>query len=94
MALKSAKGCWAGDPPTPTNPPPPSPSLCISSLPPQVIRSIGYKSVPVDDEVPFDPKLCIIPNVGGRVVSSGELARLYPESFSYLQVSCDGTRSI
>ncbi|KAJ3171337.1 hypothetical protein HDU87_008363 [Geranomyces variabilis] len=33
-----------------------------------LIRSIGYKSVRLFDEVPFDPKRSLIPNVKGRVV--------------------------
>ncbi|XP_066292188.1 NADPH:adrenodoxin oxidoreductase, mitochondrial-like [Branchiostoma lanceolatum] len=32
-----------------------------------VLRSIGYKSVPIDDTVPFDSQKGIIPNTAGRV---------------------------
>ncbi|XP_002730940.1 NADPH:adrenodoxin oxidoreductase, mitochondrial-like [Saccoglossus kowalevskii] len=32
-----------------------------------VLRSIGYKSIPIDDSVPFDNNQGIIPNIGGRV---------------------------
>jgi NADPH-dependent glutamate synthase beta subunit-like oxidoreductase len=37
-----------------------------------VFRSVGYKSVPLED-VPFDKKLGIIPNTGGRVISNNGL---------------------
>ena len=33
-----------------------------------VIRSIGYKAVRIDDELPFDPKSGVVPNIAGRVV--------------------------
>ena len=39
--------------------------LCCVDL--QALRSIGYKTKPVDTDVPFDPKQGIIPNVKGRV---------------------------
>ncbi|CAH1273967.1 FDXR [Branchiostoma lanceolatum] len=32
-----------------------------------VLRSIGYKSVPIDDTVPFDSQKGVIPNTAGRV---------------------------
>ena len=32
-----------------------------------VISSIGYKSLPIDPSVPFDPSKAIIPNTMGRV---------------------------
>ena len=32
-----------------------------------VITSIGYKSLPIDPEVPFDPRKAIVPNTLGRV---------------------------
>ncbi|XP_031556284.1 NADPH:adrenodoxin oxidoreductase, mitochondrial-like [Actinia tenebrosa] len=35
-----------------------------------VFRSIGYKSVPIDDTVPFDHKNGIIPNEDGRVLGT------------------------
>ena len=44
------------------------PSVCL-----QVLRSIGYKTLPVDRDVPFDPKKGIIPNLSGKVLQS-ELA--------------------
>ena len=44
------------------------PSVCL-----QVLRSIGYKTLPVDGDVPFDPKKGIIPNLSGKVLQS-ELA--------------------
>jgi adrenodoxin-NADP+ reductase len=34
-----------------------------------VLRSIGYKSVRVEEGVPFDDKLGVVPNEGGRVAS-------------------------
>ncbi|XP_044527582.1 NADPH:adrenodoxin oxidoreductase, mitochondrial [Gracilinanus agilis] len=33
-----------------------------------VLSSVGYKSLPIDPTVPFDPKLGIIPNRNGRVL--------------------------
>ena len=33
-----------------------------------MLRSIGYKSLPIDLGIPFDQKAGIVPNVGGRVV--------------------------
>ncbi|XP_004860668.1 NADPH:adrenodoxin oxidoreductase, mitochondrial isoform X1 [Heterocephalus glaber] len=33
-----------------------------------VLSSVGYKSLPIDPSVPFDPKLGVIPNTEGRVV--------------------------
>ena len=47
----------------------------------QVFRSIGYKSVAVGDDVPFDSKRGIIPNVNGRVV---ELGKCISYMFSHL----------
>ncbi|PFX31886.1 NADPH:adrenodoxin oxidoreductase, mitochondrial [Stylophora pistillata] len=35
-----------------------------------VFRSIGYKSIPVDDEVPFDMRKGVIPNINGRVIEA------------------------
>ncbi len=35
-----------------------------------VLRSIGYKSVKVDDGIPFDNRMGIIPNKDGRVVEA------------------------
>ncbi|XP_070579756.1 NADPH:adrenodoxin oxidoreductase, mitochondrial-like isoform X2 [Ptychodera flava] len=32
-----------------------------------ILRSIGYKSLPIDDSVPFDAKNGVIPNTAGRV---------------------------
>jgi len=36
-----------------------------------VFRSIGYKSIPIDDQVPFDARKGVIPNINGRVVNPG-----------------------
>jgi len=33
-----------------------------------VLRSIGYKSIPLQEGVPFDNKMGVIPNINGRVV--------------------------
>lgn len=33
-----------------------------------VLSSVGYKSRPIDPNVPFDPKLGVIPNMEGRVL--------------------------
>lgn len=33
----------------------------------QALKSIGYKTKPVDKDVPFDPKGGIIPNMNGYV---------------------------
>lgn len=33
-----------------------------------VLRSIGYKSIHIEKGIPFDVKLGVIPNIGGRVV--------------------------
>jgi len=35
-----------------------------------VLRSIGYKSISVEEGIPFDKRLGIIPNINGRVVES------------------------
>ncbi len=32
-----------------------------------IISSIGYKSIPIDPAVPFDPRRAIVPNEMGRV---------------------------
>ena len=41
-----------------------------------VIRSIGYKGLMVDPDIPFNHELNIIPNNAGRVVSSnGEIMK-------------------
>ena len=42
----------------------------------QVIRSIGYKSLPVDENLPFDTRKSIIPNLRGRVISGKPLSLL------------------
>lgn len=34
-----------------------------------VFRSIGYKSIPIDDHVPFDSRKGVVPNINGRVVN-------------------------
>jgi len=34
-----------------------------------ILRSIGYKSIRVEDGIPFDTRLGVIPNIDGRVVS-------------------------
>lgn len=34
-----------------------------------LLSSVGYKSIPIDPSVPFDPKLGVIPNIEGRVVN-------------------------
>ena len=36
----------------------------------QVLRSIGYKTIPVDKDIPLDAGSGIIPNVAGRVIDS------------------------
>ena len=41
----------------------------LSSSSVQVLRSIGYKSIPVSGEVPFDSKKGIIPNHFGKINS-------------------------
>lgn len=33
-----------------------------------MIRSIGYKTVEVDSDVPYDPATGTIPNIAGRVL--------------------------
>ncbi|XP_042913087.1 NADPH:adrenodoxin oxidoreductase, mitochondrial isoform X2 [Parasteatoda tepidariorum] len=38
-----------------------------------VIKSIGYKSSPIDPSVPFDPKRCIVPNKKGKVLNKNGL---------------------
>ena len=38
---------------------------------PQVFRSIGYKSISIDEQVPFDTRRGVIPNIDGRVVRPG-----------------------
>ena len=37
----------------------------------QVFRSIGYKSIPIDDQIPFDKRGGVIPNINGRVINTG-----------------------
>ena len=44
--------------------------LYFQSLFLQVLRSIGYKTVPLDNDVPFEPKMGIIPNIAGKVIDS------------------------
>ena len=48
-------------------------SQTVSLSSPQVIRSIGFKCLPVDDGLPFDTTKCVIPNIRGRV-TTGETA--------------------
>ncbi|XP_015762339.1 PREDICTED: NADPH:adrenodoxin oxidoreductase, mitochondrial-like, partial [Acropora digitifera] len=36
-----------------------------------VFRSIGYKSISIDEQVPFDTRRGVIPNIDGRVVRPG-----------------------
>ena len=36
----------------------------------QALRSIGYRTLPVEDGVPYDAKLGIVPNISGRVIES------------------------
>lgn len=36
-----------------------------------VFRSIRYKSIPIDDHVPFDRRKGVIPNINGRVTNPG-----------------------
>ena len=33
------------------------------------LRSIGYKPLPIDPDLPFDSDLGIVPNVAGRVTN-------------------------
>ena len=49
------------------------PSVCL-----QVLRSIGYKTLPVDKDVPFDPKKGIIPNLSGKVLQSELIIHFIP----------------
>ena len=37
----------------------------------QVFRSIGYKSIPIDNQIPFDKRRGVIPNINGRVINTG-----------------------
>lgn len=51
----------------------------------QVFRSIGYKSVPIDETVPFDHKNGVIPNEDGRVLgTTGKIEHSLCFFFSYL----------
>ena len=43
---------------------------------PKVLRSIGYRTLPVDTGVPYDEKKGVISNDQGRVLN-GELYQLY-----------------
>ena len=54
------------------------PIVCL-----QVLRSIGYKTLPVDKDIPFDPKKGIIPNLSGKVLQS-KLRSYRLSFFSYL----------
>lgn len=36
-----------------------------------VFRSIGYKSIPIDNQIPFDKRRGVIPNLNGRVINTG-----------------------
>jgi adrenodoxin-NADP+ reductase len=38
-----------------------------------VVRSIGYKNVNIDESVPFDKKLGVVSNVGGKVIGKDGL---------------------
>ena len=38
-----------------------------------VLRSVGYKSIPVESGIPYDDKKGIIPNDGGRVTGEDGL---------------------
>ena len=40
--------------------------VCVA----QVLRSIGYKTIPVDKDVLLEPRTGVIPNVAGRVIDS------------------------
>lgn len=41
-----------------------------------VLRSIGYKSIPLQEGVPFDHKMGVIPNIEGRVVEEARSRQL------------------
>ena len=42
-------------------------SVCSAA---QVLRSIGYKTIPLDKDIPLDAGSGIIPNAAGRVIDS------------------------
>ena len=41
-------------------------ALCYS----QVLRSIGYKTIQIDRDIPFDSVTGTIPNIAGRIIDS------------------------
>lgn len=41
-----------------------------------MLRSIGYKSIPLQEGVPFDHKMGVIPNIEGRVVEEARSRQL------------------
>ena len=43
----------------------------------QVFRSIGYKSIPVGEDVPFNSIKGVIPNVNGRVIGKFTLHTIF-----------------
>lgn len=59
----------------------------------QVLRSIGYKSIPLQEGVPFDHKMGVIPNIDGRVVEEAGsrqlvkgLATLFILAFTHFKI--------
>lgn len=38
-----------------------------------ILRSIGYRSLPIDPELPFDEKKGIIPNIKGKIIGTKDL---------------------
>ena len=53
-----------------------------------VIRSIGYKSVRLDDGLPFDQKSGVVPNIAGRVIrDESTVWRICIVVFRYINVS-------
>ena len=42
-------------------------TVCFTNFMKQVVKSIGYKSVCIDPDIPFDQSKCVVPNIDGRV---------------------------
>jgi len=55
-----------------------------------VFRSIGYKSISIDEQVPFDTRRGVIPNIDGRVVRLGVTGESHSNATVIPGLYCSG----
>ncbi|KAK2571701.1 NADPH:adrenodoxin oxidoreductase [Acropora cervicornis] len=56
----------------------------------EVFRSIGYKSISIDEQVPFDTRRGVIPNIDGRVVRLGVTGESHSNATVIPGLYCSG----